>query len=78
MISSLFLYFIFLWEWSSLTDKILISTLLCIPIGGELLPRIGGAGFVAFFSSFLVVSLMAFIIARWACLDYKWKWTAKI
>ncbi|KAG9241493.1 major facilitator superfamily protein [Calycina marina] len=55
-----------------------VFTLFCIPIGGELLPRIGGAGFVAFFGSFLAVSLAAFLVARWACLDYKWSWTTKI
>ena len=54
------------------------STLICIPIGGELLPAIGGEGFIAFFGSILILSLLAFVMARWACLEYKWNWTARI
>ncbi|KAH8594684.1 major facilitator superfamily protein [Bisporella sp. PMI_857] len=53
-------------------------TLLCIPVGGELLPKIGEQGFVAFFGSILILSLLAFLIARWVCLEYKWNWSAKI
>jgi len=63
------------WWWVELSwDR----TLICIPVGGELLPTIGGEGFVAFFGGILVLSLMSFLMARWACLDYKWKWSAKI
>lgn len=55
-----------------------VRTLICIPVGGLLLPAIGPTGFVAFFGSILVLSLISFMIARWACLDYKWSWSAKI
>ncbi|KAH6672264.1 major facilitator superfamily protein [Halenospora varia] len=54
------------------------ATLVCIPIGGELLPTFGPEGFVCFFGGILVMSLVSFVIARWACLEYKWKWNAKI
>jgi hypothetical protein len=52
--------------------------MLCIPLGGELLPLIGPIGFVAFFGGILVLSLASFLMARWACLDYHWKWNVKI
>ncbi|TVY16771.1 putative transporter MCH4 [Lachnellula arida] len=54
------------------------ATLICIPIAGELLPTIGPTGFVAFFGGILLLSLGSFFMARWACLDYKWKWLTKI
>ena len=51
-----------------------INTLICIPIGGELLPNIGAKGFVAFFGGMVVLSLACFLMARWACLEYRWRW----
>jgi hypothetical protein len=54
------------------------STLICIPVGGELLPAIRGAGFVAFFGGILLLSMGSFLMARWACLEYRWKWNVKI
>ncbi|KAH8815443.1 MFS monocarboxylate transporter [Xylogone sp. PMI_703] len=54
------------------------ATLICIPVGGELLPTIGADGFVAFFGGILVLSLASFLMARWACLDYRWEWNVKI
>lgn len=50
------------------------ATLICIPIGGALLPAIGTQGLVAVFGCVYMVSFLCFIMARWACLDYKWKW----
>jgi len=54
------------------------ATLICIPIGGELLPIAGPVGFVAFFAGILCLSLVCFVMARWACLGYSWRWRAKI
>ncbi|PMD24511.1 MFS general substrate transporter [Hyaloscypha hepaticicola] len=54
------------------------ATLICIPVGGELLPTIGSTGFVSFFGGVLVLSLASFLMARWACLEYRWKWNVKI
>jgi hypothetical protein len=54
------------------------STLICIPVRGELLPAIGGTGFVAFFGGILLLSMGSFLMARWACLEYRWKWKVKI
>jgi len=51
------------------------ATLICIPVGGALLPAVGAQGFVAFFGGMVVLSLISFVIARWACLGYRWKWT---
>lgn len=52
--------------------------MVCIPIGGELLPRIGATGFVSFFAGVLVLSTISFVMARWACLQYRWKWNVKV
>ncbi|CAG8950991.1 hypothetical protein HYFRA_00006388 [Hymenoscyphus fraxineus] len=54
------------------------ATLLCIPLGGELLPKIGPTAFVGFFAGVLVLGLGSFLMARWACLEYKWEWGVKI
>ncbi|TVY36773.1 Riboflavin transporter [Lachnellula subtilissima] len=54
------------------------ATLICIPIAAELLPTIGATGFVAFFGGILLLSLGSFVMARWASLDYQWKWLTKI
>lgn len=54
------------------------STLICIPVGGVLLPAVGPEPFVAFFGGLLFISLIAFTMARWACLDYRWAWKVKI
>lgn len=54
------------------------ATLICIPIGGALLPAGGPEAFVAFFGAVLCVSLITFVMARWACLEYRWAWRVKI
>ncbi|KAL3426863.1 major facilitator superfamily transporter [Phlyctema vagabunda] len=54
------------------------ATFLCIPIGGQLLPVAGSEGFVAFWGGMLFLSLISFVMARWACLEYKWRWNVKI
>ncbi|KAG9229932.1 MFS monocarboxylate transporter [Amylocarpus encephaloides] len=54
------------------------ATLICIPMGGELLPTIGATSFVGFFAGILVLSLWSFLVARWACLEWKWKWNVKV
>ncbi|RDW75829.1 MFS monocarboxylate transporter-1 [Coleophoma crateriformis] len=54
------------------------ATLLCIPIGGALLPVVGAAGFAAFWGGVLILSLFSFMMARWACQEYRWQWRAKI
>lgn len=53
-------------------------TLICIPIGGEMLEKVGKQAMVAYLGSVLVVGLGMFIMARWACLSYRWRWQAKI
>lgn len=53
-------------------------TLICIPIGGEMLEKVGKQAMVAYLGSVLVLGLGMFIMARWACLSYRWRWHAKI
>ncbi|KAJ5386849.1 MFS general substrate transporter [Penicillium cosmopolitanum] len=54
------------------------GTLICIPIGGEMLEKVGKQAMVAYLGSVLIVGLGMFIMARWACLSYRWRWQAKI
>ncbi|KUJ23902.1 MFS monocarboxylate transporter [Mollisia scopiformis] len=54
------------------------AVLICIPVGGELLPAVGGTAFVGLFGGILVLSLVSFLMARWACLEYRWQWIIKI
>ncbi|KAJ5676145.1 MFS general substrate transporter [Penicillium macrosclerotiorum] len=55
-----------------------VATLVCIPIGGEMLEKVGTRAMVAYLGSVLVVSMVMFTMARWACLGYRWRWHAKI
>ncbi|KAJ5103213.1 MFS general substrate transporter [Penicillium argentinense] len=55
-----------------------LATLICIPIGGEMLEKVGKQAMVAYLGSVLVVGLGMFVMARWACLSYRWRWQAKI
>ncbi|KAJ5206577.1 Major facilitator superfamily domain general substrate transporter [Penicillium cf. griseofulvum] len=54
------------------------ATLICIPIGGEMLDKVGKRAMVAYLGSVLIVTLGLFVMARWACLSYRWRWQAKI
>ncbi|KAJ5151294.1 MFS general substrate transporter, partial [Penicillium canariense] len=55
-----------------------VSTLVCIPIGGEMLEKVGSRAMVAYLGSVLIVSLGMFVMARWASLSYRWRWQAMI
>ncbi|KAK5800732.1 hypothetical protein VI817_002944 [Penicillium citrinum] len=55
-----------------------LATLICIPIGGEMLEKVGKQAMVAFLGGVLIVGLGMFLMARWACLGYRWRWHAKI
>ena len=54
------------------------STLINIPIGGAMLQAIGSKAFIAFLGGVLALGLLSLSVARWACLDYNWKWKVKI
>jgi MFS family permease len=55
-----------------------LAALICIPISGELIQAVGPQLMVGFFCAILGVTLCAFVTSRWACLDWKWNWTAKL
>jgi hypothetical protein len=63
-------------------DEMLIRsnyrTLICIPIGGEMLEKVGKRAMVSYLGSVLILALLMFIMARWACLNYRWRWRMKI
>ncbi|KAE8149815.1 monocarboxylate transporter [Aspergillus avenaceus] len=54
------------------------ATLICIPIGGEMLEKVGAQIVVIWLGCVLVFSTFLFLTARWACLEYKWHWAVKI
>jgi len=48
------------------------ATLVCIPIGGELVQTVGPQPMVAFFCAVLGLSFLSFVFSRWACLGRRW------
>ncbi|KAL3460909.1 major facilitator superfamily domain-containing protein [Aspergillus heterothallicus] len=54
------------------------ATLICIPVGGEMLEKIGAHMVVVYLGGVLIIAMLLFLVARWACLDYKWNWGSKI
>ncbi|KAF9885075.1 hypothetical protein FE257_000806 [Aspergillus nanangensis] len=54
------------------------ATLICIPIGGEMLEKVGPGVVVLWLGGVLCLSMLFFLTARWACLDYKWNWKIKV
>lgn len=55
-----------------------LATLICIPVGGELLGVIGADALVGFFCAILGLSSISFAMSRWACLGWRWSWTEKL
>ena len=55
-----------------------LALLVCIPVSGELVESIGPEVMVGFMCAVLALSLVTFIISRWACLGWKWRWMAKV
>ncbi|KAJ5888595.1 MFS general substrate transporter [Penicillium taxi] len=54
------------------------ATLISVPIGGEMLEKIGTRAMVAYLGGVLLAALGMFTMARWACLSYRWRWHANI
>jgi len=55
-----------------------LATLVCIPITGELVEAVGPQTMVGFMCAILGASLLTFILSRWACLGWRWRWTVKV
>lgn len=55
-----------------------LSLLICIPISGELIQTAGGQSMAIFSCLVLFASILMFAISRWACLGWRWSWTAKV
>jgi hypothetical protein len=58
--------------------RLIYRTLICIPIGGEMLEKVGKQAMVSYLGSVLILALLMFVMARWACLNYRWRWRMKI
>jgi MFS family permease len=55
-----------------------LAALVCIPISGELLEAVGPQVMVGFYIAICGMTFCTFVASRWACLGWKWSWTAKI
>ncbi|KAL1607182.1 hypothetical protein SLS59_002886 [Nothophoma quercina] len=55
-----------------------LSTLVCIPISGELVEKVGPQAMVGFFCAILALGFVAFLFSRWACLGRAWTLKAKV
>lgn len=55
-----------------------LALLVCIPVSGELVESVGPQVMVGFMCAVLALCLFTFILSRWACLGWKWKWMAKV
>ncbi|KAI0838474.1 MFS monocarboxylate transporter [Hypoxylon sp. FL0890] len=47
---------------------------LSIPICAEILEALGPLISIILFGAFLAIALVAFVLGRWACLGYHWRW----
>ncbi|KAJ5403420.1 hypothetical protein N7509_003291 [Penicillium cosmopolitanum] len=54
------------------------GTLVGIPIAGELLQVAGPTRLAAVLGGIFGLALVNFMIARWSCLKWEWKWWAKV
>ncbi|KAH8692270.1 monocarboxylate transporter [Talaromyces proteolyticus] len=54
------------------------ATLISIPIAGEILGKVGSKALVLWIGAVLVWTLGLFIMARWTCQEYRWKWLMKV
>lgn len=55
-----------------------IASLVSIPLGGEILGRVGAQNLIITLGTLLIAASVSCAIARWACLEYRWQWRAKI
>ncbi|RAL08794.1 putative MFS monocarboxylate transporter [Aspergillus homomorphus CBS 101889] len=54
------------------------GTLLTVPVGGEMLAATTPQLLVGFYAAVLVFGLVNVVCSRWALLEWKWRWTAKV
>lgn len=55
-----------------------LATLVCIPISGQLIENVGPKAMVGFYCAVLGLSMVCFALSRWACLGWRWRWSAKV
>jgi MFS family permease len=53
-----------------------LATLVCIPISGALVQKVGPQPMVGFMCGMLTLSIGTFVTSRWGLLGWKWKWRA--
>lgn len=55
-----------------------LAALVCVPISGELVEAAGPQILVGFMCAVTAFGLAAFVLSRWACLGWRWKWMVKV
>lgn len=56
-----------------------LAALVCIPISGQLVEQAGGPRImVGFMCAVLAAGMGTFMLSRWACLGWRWRWNAKV
>lgn len=54
------------------------GVLLTVPVGGQLLQSTTPQALVGFYSAVLLAGLVSLTLSRWAILEWKWQWKAKV
>ncbi|KAE8378254.1 major facilitator superfamily domain-containing protein [Aspergillus bertholletiae] len=54
------------------------GVLLTVPVGGDLLQSTTPQVLIGFYSAVLFVGLISLTLSRWALLEWKWQWKAKV
>jgi len=55
-----------------------LAALVCIPISGELVEAAGPRVMVGFMCAVAAFGMGTFILSRWACLGWRWRWRVKV
>lgn len=54
------------------------GVLITVPVGGELLQTTTPQALIGFYSAVLLLGFICLVMARWALLDWHWKWKVKV
>ena len=55
-----------------------LAALVCIPISGELVEAAGARVMVGFMCVVCSFGMGTFVLSRWACLEWRWRWMVKV
>jgi MFS family permease len=55
-----------------------LAALVCIPISGQLVEAAGARVMVGFMCAVTALGMGTFVLSRWACLGWRWRWRVKV